>query len=192
MRQLSGAPFQLALALHTTEPVHVVLVGPGWWVAYVVTPAISVVVALLSVYAGHRWALSQQAKAFQAEKRKAERDLQVQQNVTLETLANSLRGITELLVAATHHAQQPPSVDLAPVLEVASSCGVGQVLAPLLQAQAQYETARVAWKESDQATVATMVHRNDALREAVGNLTVIVEAILRSGQSHLNRLDQGL
>lgn len=172
----------------STNVVHVDLIGPAWWVTYIVVPLISVVIALFTAYMTHRFTLREQQKQLRIDQRNNERQNQVEQNGKLESLLLMLDSTNATLDSADP-AVQPPSLPISSLIDLGVKCAMGDVLSDLVRATAAYDSIRQRWKPGDASISAEVVALVQNVKDALAPVRAVAQGTLDNGRARLNQLD---
>jgi hypothetical protein len=168
--------------------VHVDLIGPAWWVTYILVPLISVAIALFAAYMTHRFTLREQQKQLRIERRNNERQIQVDQNGKLASLVLMLDSVGATLDTAVPEAQ-PPSIPVSSLIDLGVKCELGDVLSDLVRAGVAYDSARQRWKPGDASISAEVTARTRDVKDALAPVKAVAQGTLDNGRARLNQLD---
>jgi hypothetical protein len=166
----------------TTIPVR--LIGPSWFVTYLVTPALSVVAALVAVYVGHRLALNAQREQARKDARQAQRREVAEQNRLLDQALSEIDAVSARLTRPIGPGG-PIDVDLDAVVANATRSDLRGLLEPLMRGWVAYDDARGRWVQGDERPDAEVA----SLARALASLKAATEERLRVGREALDRLE---
>jgi thiosulfate dehydrogenase [quinone] large subunit len=168
--------------------VHVDLVGPAWWITYIVIPLTSVAIALFTAFITHRFTLREQDKQLRIEQRNNERQSQVNQNGKLESLIMML-DFAKATLDNTAPGAQPPSIPLTSLIDLGTKCELGDVLGDLTRAGTAYDSVRQRWNAGDASISAEVQALARSVKEALTPITAVAQSTLNNGRARLDQLD---
>jgi hypothetical protein len=168
--------------------VHVQLIGPSWWVPYLLAPVISAMVALVAAYAAHRWALREQRIQRNKEKLATDRQAQADQNVRFQGLIGVISTLDAVLSTVVQGAVPPP-IAVEPVVEIGNTCGLEGVLGDVTNFGATYNAAQRVWNANDSSKSTAATNSAHALQVALEVVKDKADEFLKNGQIRLNELD---
>jgi len=168
--------------------LHVELIGPAWWISYLIVPFISVLIALLAAWVAHRLTMREQQRQFKEERLNNERRTQVDQNVKLERLITMLNSANAALDTATF-TTDIPSIPVTSLVDLATRCQLGDVFADFIRYGVSYESVRQKWQAGDTSNPAELHAASQNLRDELVYIKAVTQSTLENGWTRLNQLD---